>query len=217
MKKTARIAGVWVQVKEHSVKHERLDPAEHAPLRSRSREHRSNVTLPAHILLENGEISSVEVLDLSYDGCSVDTPIELREGASVKLTVSGLGSHDAQVRWSADGKAGLAFAVQEHWDREYVPRNCERIELTANIALRRAGRQHYRARVFDISTRGCKVEFVERPRLDELIWVKFEGLDAIEAEVCWKDGFHGGVKFLRPIYPPVFDMLLARLNAGEAD
>lgn len=199
------------------MKFERLVPSEHEPLKNRSRENRRVVALPAHILCENGEISAVEVLDLSYDGCSVETCVELPEGSTVKLSVSGLGAHDAQVRWYADGKAGLAFAIQEDWEREYKPRACERIELTADIQLRRVGRKHYQARVFDISTHGCKVEFVERPRLGELVWVKFDGLEAIEAEVCWKDGFYGGVKFLRTIYPPVFDMLLARMKPDEAD
>ena len=195
-----------------------MTPADAQPRQSsRAREHRRTVVLPAHVLCANGEITSVEVLDLSYDGCSVETPVELPEGSTVKLSVSRLGTHDAQVRWYADGKAGLAFAIQKGWEREYQPRNCERIELTAEISLRRVGRQHYRARVFDISSQGCKVEFVERPRLDELVWVKFDGLEAIEAAVCWKDGFYGGIKFLRPIYPPVFDMLLARLKPDEAD
>ena len=71
--------------------------------------------------------------------------------------------------------------------------------------------------MYDISPQGCKVEFVERPRLDELVWVKFDGLEAIEAGVCWRDDFFGGVKFLRPIYLPVFEMLLARLMPEQSD
>jgi len=39
--------------------------------------------------------------------------------------------------------------------------------------------------VFDISIEGCKLEFVERPRLDETVWIKFEGYDAIQSTVCW--------------------------------
>ena len=129
------------------------------------------------------------------------------------LSVVALGVNDAQVRWYADGKAGLSFSIQAKWEREIKPRNAQRIELSADLSLRRVGRQQYRVRVFDISPEGCKVEFIERPRLDELVWVKFEGLEAVEAAVCWVDGFYGGLKFLRPIYPSVFDLLLARLLA----
>jgi hypothetical protein len=173
------------------------------------------VTLPAHIICENGEITSADVLDLSYDGCCVETPVELREGSTVKLSVVALGTNDAQVRWYADGKAGLSFAIDSQWEREIKPRKTARIELCADLSLRRVGRQTYRAHVFDISPDGCKVEFVERPRLDELVWVKFESLEAVESAVCWVDGFYGGLKFLRPIYPAVFDLLLARLLDSE--
>ena len=196
------------------VKHERLESREgEAPQSSRGREHRRDVTLPANIICENGEITSADVLDLSYDGCCVETPVALREGSTVKLSVVALGVNDAQVRWYADGRAGLSFSIQAKWEREIKPRNAQRIELSADLSLRRVGRQQYRVRVFDISPEGCKVEFIERPRLDELVWVKFEGLEGVEAAVCWVDGFYGGLKFLRPIYPSVFDLLLARLIA----
>lgn len=199
------------------MKHDKIVPADGEPQRSsRAREQRRTVTLPAHILCENGEITSADVLDLSYDGCCVETPVELREGSTVKLSVVGLGANDAQVRWSAAGKAGLSFAIHSTWEREIKPRKAKRIVLSADLSLRRVGRKHYRARVFDVSPDGCKVEFVERPRLDELVWVKFDFLEAVEAQVCWVDGFFGGVKFLRPIYPAVYDLLLTKLQGtGE--
>lgn len=194
------------------MRHERLVPTEALELKSqRGREHRRTVMFPAHILCEDGEITSVEVLDLSYDGCAVETPVPLAEGSSVKLSVVALGAHDAQVRWYADGKAGLSFAVLSSWEKEFKLRDAERVELTAQLSLRRVGRKNYRARIFDVSPKGCKVEFVERPRLDELVWVKFDWLEAVEAEVCWVDGFYGGVKFLRSIHPAVYELLLTRL------
>ena len=200
------------------MRHDKIVPADDQPqLSSRTREQRRTVTLPAHILCENGEITSADVLDLSYDGCCVETPLELREGSTVKLSVVGLGANDAQVRWSADGKAGLSFAIHSTWEREIKPRKAERIELSADLSLRRVGRKQYRGRVFDVSPDGCKVEFVERPRLEELVWVKFDFLDALEAQVCWVDGFYGGVKFLRPIYPAVYDLLLTKLQGSDEE
>jgi hypothetical protein len=59
---------------------------------------------------------------------------------------------------------------------------------------------------------GCKLEFVERPELAERVWVKFEGLDAIEGQVCWIDGFVVGIEFVRPMYAAVFDALVPRLR-----
>ncbi|HJU77766.1 MAG TPA: PilZ domain-containing protein [Sphingomicrobium sp.] len=94
----------------------------------------------------------------------------------------------------------------------YSNRQADRIALDADVSLRRSGQNLYRVRVYDASTHGCKLEFVERPRIDEHVWVKFDGLDAIESAVCWVDGFVVGVEFVRPMYPPVFDALVARLR-----
>jgi hypothetical protein len=43
--------------------------------------------------------------------------------------------------------------------------------------------------------------------------LKFDGLEAIEAEVCWVEGFVAGLQFDKPIHPAVFDLLLHRLGA----
>ncbi len=89
-----------------------------------------------------------------------------------------------------------------------TPRKSARVSLAAEVALRRAGQPNYRVRVFDASPHGCKLEFVERPSLDETVWVKFEGMEALEASVCWVDGFAAGVEFKKPIHPAVFETQL---------
>ena len=87
--------------------------------------------------------------------------------------------------------------------------------LDAELSLRRSGQTNYRANVHDVSQEGCKVEFVERPMLDEIVWVKFEGLEALEAMVCWVEGFAAGLEFQRPVHPAVFNLLLQRLAAAR--
>ena len=91
-------------------------------------------------------------------------------------------------------------------------RKSARVSLQAEVQLRRSGHHHYVVSVHDISPEGCRLEFVERPRLDETVWVKFEGLDAIESSVCWLRGSDVGIEFVRPIYPAVFDILVRKLN-----
>jgi hypothetical protein len=86
------------------------------------------------------------------------------------------------------------------------------VHLSADIMLRRVGQRGYRVKVFDVSPHGCKAEFVERPRLDEHVWVKFEGLEALEAMICWVRGFEVGLEFENPIHPAVFDMLVSKLT-----
>lgn len=95
--------------------------------------------------------------------------------------------------------------------REGTKRRSDRIEVNAEVALRRSGRLNYRVRVFDASPLGCKLEFVERPDLAERVWVKFDRLEAIEGIVCWTEGFHAGIRYDKPMHPAVFEMLLPRL------
>ena len=90
-------------------------------------------------------------------------------------------------------------------------RRTERVTVNAQVALRRSGQLNYRVRVFDASPLGCRLEFVERPRLEERVWVKFDRLDPIEGMVCWVDGFYAGVEFAQPMHAAVFDALVARL------
>ena len=91
-------------------------------------------------------------------------------------------------------------------------RQSTRVSLQAEVKLRRSGHHHFLVNVHDISLEGCKLEFVERPRLEETVWVKFDGLDAIESNVCWVKGSDVGISFVHPIYPAVFDDLVRRLG-----
>ena len=88
-----------------------------------------------------------------------------------------------------------------------TPRRAQRVGMSAEVSIRRAGLHGFRVRVFDASRSGCKIEFVERPSVGERVWVKFDGLEAIEATVRWVDGHYGGVEFERPLYQAVFERI----------
>lgn len=92
------------------------------------------------------------------------------------------------------------------------PRKGSRVTLSAEVTLRRAAKGSYRVKIIDASLHGCKAEFVERPELDETVWVKIDYLEAIEATVCWVRGLEVGLEFKRAIHPAVFDMLIHRLK-----
>lgn len=94
------------------------------------------------------------------------------------------------------------------------PRRSARIPLLADVVLRRAGQNKYRVTVYDISPHGCRLEFVEQPKLDERVWIKFDGLEAIEALVCWTGASVAGLEFERRIHAAVFDMLVSRFREG---
>lgn len=96
------------------------------------------------------------------------------------------------------------------------PRKSARVALSADVDLRRSGHLQFRVKVFDLSRHGCKLEFLERPRLDETVWVKFEGLESLEASVCWVEGFVAGMEFQKPVHPAVFDLMVKRLGPSPA-
>lgn len=89
-------------------------------------------------------------------------------------------------------------------------RTCSRRAIAVNVKLRRCGAASYIVRTYDLSQTGCKLEFIERPRVDEIVWLKFEGLDILRAIVRWTGDFTAGLEFERPIYTPVLDRLVGR-------
>lgn len=93
-----------------------------------------------------------------------------------------------------------------------APRRSRRVPVSAMVKLRRRGHHNFTVKVFDLSREGCKLEFLERPQLDERVWVKFEGLELLQATVCWVEGLCVGVEFEKSIHPAVFDLLLSRLG-----
>jgi hypothetical protein len=96
--------------------------------------------------------------------------------------------------------------------REQAPRKSARVAIGAEVQLRRSGKHNYVVQIFDLSREGCKLEFVERPSLDETVWVKVEGLEPLQASVCWVEDFSAGIEFSRPIHSAVFEMLVGRLR-----
>jgi hypothetical protein len=96
-------------------------------------------------------------------------------------------------------------------------RNSQRCDVTAEVTLRRTGKPIYRVRALDISTTGCRLDVVDRPEIDERVWIRFDGLQAIESTVCWVAGFKVGLRYAHPIHNAVFDRLLDRFNAGSID
>jgi hypothetical protein len=89
------------------------------------------------------------------------------------------------------------------------PRGADRQTFAAEVGIRRTGARPYRVRLFDASPQGCKIEFVERPAIDEHIWVRFDGMEALEGTVRWVAGHVAGIKFERPLHVAVFEKLAA--------
>lgn len=176
------------------------------------RPERRLVELTGHAIDDDGRGFAVRIVNLSYDGCAVASEEPLVAGQTFKLSVLGRGGIDVAVAWAEGGMAGLRFSKPTEAARARSPREAERLNLVAEISLRRPGRPSFQVRVCDISTHGCRCEFVDRPGEGEQLLVKFEGLEALAAVTRWVDPPLTGLKFERPIHPAVFDLLLTRLG-----
>lgn len=186
------------------------DP-ERAGAPDRRRERRP-IAMRGYLARAGGLTEVVELIDLNYGGCGIAVPVQLIPGEGVTLSVVGRGAMPAIVRWCEGGKAGLDFEAAMAAPRKMVERGADRIDVPGEISLRAPGQTAYRVRVLDLSTDGCKVELVERPRVGDAMRVKFDGLELIEAEVCWVEEHVAGLKFERHLHPAVLDLLVARLN-----
>ncbi|HSQ98336.1 MAG TPA: PilZ domain-containing protein [Sphingomicrobium sp.] len=91
-------------------------------------------------------------------------------------------------------------------------RAAPRRPVNAEVRLRRSGELNFTVDVHDLSERGCRTEFVERPRIGEIVWVKFGSLAALECTVRWVNGYQGGLEFNQPINPAVLDMIIRQMN-----
>lgn len=176
------------------------------------RSERRPVRLCALVIRKDGSTADISLLDLSYEGCGVETPVPFEPGEALKLSVLSRGVIDAHVRWYSNGRAGLVFDAAKPAEKKHWPRRSQRVCLAADVSLRRLGQNSYRVRVTDLSPEGCKVDLVERPRIEERMLIKFEGLEVLEAETCWVEGYIAGLRFEKAIHPAVFDLLLQRLR-----
>lgn len=174
------------------------------------RAQRRPVAMRGYIIGATGASHVVELFDLNYGGCGIRTPVPLTPGERVKLSVLNRGSIPAEVKWYENGRAGIDFSPADE-RREHTARKAQRIDVKAEAILRIPNRPSYRVAVDDLSTDGCKVEFVERPREGDRVAVKFFGLDALEAKVAWAERSTAGLIFTNPMHPAVFDLLLQRL------
>jgi hypothetical protein len=94
-----------------------------------------------------------------------------------------------------------------HW-----PRKSDRVSVDADVVVRRIGENSCRLRIYDISRHGCRVDFVTTPQLDDVAFVRFDGMESLEAAVCWVEGQSAGLEFAKPIHPAVFDRLVSSLS-----
>jgi hypothetical protein len=95
-------------------------------------------------------------------------------------------------------------------------RTSRRIRVTGEISVRKAGCFNFQVPALDISTHGCRIEFVEAVDAGERVIVRLPALEPLGADVAWVCGMQAGLRFDRPLHPAVFDQLLGRFSACAA-
>jgi hypothetical protein len=180
------------------------------------REERRAVTLAAYATREDGALVEMTVVDLSYDGCGIICTAPLTVGERLKLSVIRRGEVPVTVRWVDGARAGLSFDPVIATDEPArQPRRHVRISVDGEIMASRKYRPVATVKVYDLTPEGCRAEFRDVPAMREQMWIKFDGIEALGAQVCWIEGAKVGLKFYRTLHPAVFDLLIARLK-GEA-
>lgn len=163
--------------------------------------------------LSNYSVVPITVVNLSYDGCRIETQAQLLPGDRIQITLKGSVAN-AKVCWVTDGFAGLSFTSQSPFETkttfENDARATKRLETKISATMQRHGQVKYAVSVSDMSPSGCKVEFVDRPEIDERVHMRFQGLEAIEGIVRWIADHHAGVYFEKQIHPAVFEQLIER-------
>jgi hypothetical protein len=180
-----------------------------APL---TRRERRPLNQSAHATRGDGSMITLTVVDLANEGCGVLCPVSLLVGERLELSACGPAKIAAVVRWTDGARAGLAFDFAASPGLDHRARQHERISVEGEVSMRRAAKLAFRVRVYDLSPEGCKAEFVERPDIGEQLWIKFDGMEALEAKVRWIVGAKAGLRFVRPLHAAVFDLLVAKLR-----
>ena len=91
-------------------------------------------------------------------------------------------------------------------------RKAVRVPVKAEVRMRRSGQSPYRLVVVDMTASGCRVQFVDRPKLHEQVWLKFDHLEPLPATVCWINGFEAGLELDRPMHQAVFEHLTKQMG-----
>lgn len=89
-------------------------------------------------------------------------------------------------------------------------RAARRTPVNLQAGFRKQGFDSARADVSDLSVTGCKVDSAVNLGPKARVWIKFPGLQPMQATVIWVNGFEAGCEFSAPFYKPVLENFLGR-------
>jgi len=88
-------------------------------------------------------------------------------------------------------------------------RRAARRPVAIRAQLRPPGSDRLMVEVTDLSETGFQIETVYRLKTGSTVWLAIPTLAPLEAIVAWNRARHYGCRFQRPLYPAVFDHIVA--------
>ena len=74
--------------------------------------------------------------------------------------------------------------------------------------IRVGSRAWYKTRIADLTPGGFQVTIIDMPARGTPIYLRFAGMQLLQADVCWSDRDVAGCKFAAPLSPYVFDHII---------
>lgn len=90
----------------------------------------------------------------------------------------------------------------------------QREPVDMRAGFRKTGYDAAKADVTDISRTGCKVDSAMNLGPGTEVWIRFPGLQPMQATIAWSRGFEAGCEFAEPFHPAVLDDFLRRQRAA---
>lgn len=82
-------------------------------------------------------------------------------------------------------------------------RRAARSKVAVTASIRERGRSAISSQISELSLLGCKVDGSLLAASDAPVWIRFPGLESIEARVVWESNFVAGLAFEHPLHPSV--------------
>jgi hypothetical protein len=93
-------------------------------------------------------------------------------------------------------------------------RRAERRAIGLRAQLREFGGGKIEVEVEDLSTTGFRVESIYRLAVGQRVYIAIPSFAPFEAQIAWAAGGHYGCRFVQPLHPAVFDLIVARHRDG---
>ncbi|MFN3516216.1 MAG: PilZ domain-containing protein [Novosphingobium sp.] len=99
--------------------------------------------------------------------------------------------------------------IPDKVSHDMAGRRTERWAWDAGVQFR-SGVKRANVRVRDISPLGARIKGVFLVHKGDRFFIRFPGLESIEARVAWVTDFEFGCEFVRPLNPVILEALVSR-------